>query len=146
MLVLIALGLFAWAWFSHQRGQKSLAWPLTTGMITATGVRESTSEDSDGSRSTTCFPEVTYDYQVGGRNLSGSRIGVGSTSSTNQPAAALIANRYAVGSKVEVFYDPSEPAYAVLVRGTNSKLVATIAASGAIALVMAVVTNFVLRR
>lgn len=138
VLALISAGLFGWAWSSYQRGQKSLAWPSVSGVIKASGVRASTSEDSSGTPSTSYFPEVEYDYEVGYQGLSGFRIGVGNTSAPSQSAATAIAGRYAVGSKVEVFYDPADPAYAVLVRGTNLTLVLCLAGSGAFALLMAV--------
>jgi hypothetical protein len=88
---------------------------------------------------------VSYDYQLAGKTMTGSRIGVGGTTTTSQGAAARIAGQYVTGTKVDIFYDPADPAYAVLVRGPNLRIVTVLAAGGTIAFAMAVFAAIFLR-
>jgi hypothetical protein len=100
-------------WFNHRRAQASRAWPMVLGRVTHSGVRQST--DSDGG--TTYSPDVRYMYDVGGRAFENGRLLFGGTvdSSSYRPAEKTAA-RYAAGSVVQVYYNPTNPQDAVLER------------------------------
>ena len=139
VFVLAGTGSLIYAWIAYQRGQQSLAWPSVAGSVTASSVTASTSSssNSDSTPTTTYYPAVTYDYSVSGQVLSSTRIGVGGATSRSEQAAAAIAAQYPIGKKVDVWYDPANPAYAVLVRGPDMRLVATFGFGGAVAYAMA---------
>ena len=131
-------GEFAWAWTAYRDGRLSLGWPSVSGQVTSSSVTlETTQADSDSRLESTYYPSVSYDYRVDGQALKGSRVGVGGAVGTaRKEDAEAVAKRYAVGSKVDVYYDPANPEYAVLVRGANIIMVWVIAGCGAVALVL----------
>ena len=137
LIVAGGLGLFAWAWTAYRDGRLSLGWPSVSGQVTSSSVTlETTQADSDSRLESTYYPSVSYDYRVDGQALKGSRIGIGGAVGTaRKEDAEAVAKRYAVGSKVDVYYDPANPEYAVLVRGANIIMVWVIAGCGAIALI-----------
>ena len=140
VLLLAGVGMLEAARRVRRRGRRSLAWPAAPGTVTASGVAESTSQNSDGSFDTSYVPEVRYEYRVDGRVLVGNRIRVGGTMSESKSRAAEeIAAQYAVGSKVEVFYDPASPDYSVLVRGTDSRMATLFSVFGIVSIVAAVI-------
>ena len=138
LIVAGGLGLFAWAWTAYRDGRLSLGWPSVSGQVTSSSVTlETTQADSDSRLESTYYPSVSYDYRVDGQALKGSRVGVGGAVGTaRKEDAEAVAKRYAVGSKVDVYYDPANPEYAVLVRGANMIMVWVIAGCGAVALVL----------
>lgn len=140
LIVIAGLGLFAWAWTAYRDGRRSLGWPSVSGQVTSSSVTlETTQADSDSRLESTYYPSVSYDYRVDGQSLKGSRIGVGGAEGTaRKEDAEAVAGRYAVGSKVDVYYDPANPEYAVLVRGANITMVWIIAAGGAVGLAVGI--------
>lgn len=138
LIVAGGLGLFAWAWTAYRDGRLSLGWPSVSGQVTSSSVTlETTQADSDSRLESTYYPSVSYDYRVDGQALKGSRVGIGGAVGTaRKEDAEAVAKRYAVGSKVDVYYDPANPEYAVLVRGANIIMVWVIAGCGAVALVL----------
>ena len=138
---LIGLGMFAWAYFAYLSGKKSLQWPEVEGTVTSSSV---TTSQSDNDSDPTYYPSVSYGYQVGGQAMESSRFGVGGAMSSSQSGAAAIAAEYPVGKKVRVYYDPANPSYGVLRRGSNMSLVGTIAAGGAIVIAGGIVAMIVM--
>ena len=137
LIVAASLGIFAWAWTAYRDGRRSLEWPAVSGRVTSSSVTlETTEADADSRLESTYYPSVSYEYRVGGQSFNGTRIGIGGAVGTARKAdAEAVAKRYAVGSKVDVYYDPANPEYAVLVRGANIIMVWVIAGCGAIALI-----------
>ncbi len=138
LIVAGGLGLFAWAWTAYRDGRLSLGWPSVSGQVTSSSVTlETTQADSDSRLESTYYPSVSYDYRVDGQALKGSRVGVGGAKGFSRKEDAEAAARpYPVGSKVDVYYNPANPEYAVLVRGANITMVWIIAGCGAVALVL----------
>lgn len=96
-------------------------WPSVTGHIlsaTASGGTVTTSHaKEDGETDMTevrNFARIAYRYQVEGRNYTGKRISIGEDLGNDDVAGKL--KRYPKGQIVEVFYDPADPATAVLER------------------------------
>jgi hypothetical protein len=133
-----SLGLFTWAWTAYRDGRRSLGWPSVPGRVTSSMVRRETTE-TESRLEWTYYPAVSYDYRVNGQAFNGTRIGVGGVVGTSRSEdAEAVANRYAVGSNVDVYYDPAEPEYAVLVRGANVFGVWVTAAGGAGSLIFGI--------
>jgi hypothetical protein len=88
-------------------------WPSTSGTVESAAVAvqpESNERKLFGAR-------VRYRYEVGGRTLTGERISFESGPSPNRGLADAIVQRYAPGTPVRVFYDPTQPERSVLEPG-----------------------------
>ena len=62
---------------------------------------------------------LVYEYEVGGRKYSGSRITLYDAPSSNRTQAESLLARYPVGSDHPVYYDPDKPEFAVLQPGAT---------------------------
>ncbi|WP_246675144.1 DUF3592 domain-containing protein [Mesorhizobium sp. B2-3-4] len=100
--------------------QKALArqaakWPVTSGRIDASGL-ETVRIDSAYQRRRSVFrSRIVYSYEVAGRHYTSARVTFGANVMASLPG--LVSGqigRYAEGSKVDVHYDPANPASAVL--------------------------------
>ncbi len=98
--------------------QASSSWPTTMGTVTVSEIQIST--DGDG---TTYRPIVNFSYQVNGQILTGDTIffGGGGISSSNLKYANKIVNKYPVKTRVNLFYNPSQPHIAVIEAGVTKK-------------------------
>jgi hypothetical protein len=83
-------------------------WPSIPGTVVSSQVVSR----SDGEGGTTDYPAVTYSYSVVGSNYKGSKIAPGME--VGGMGAAKTVARYPVDSKVTVYYNPENPADAVL--------------------------------
>ena len=104
-----------------ERGQNrklveaSMHWQTTTGKIIASEVTHGPQTERGGTRAAPKFyPEIKYEYVVNGAMFSSERRGIGGEIGMAENAARTIAERYAVGSDVTVYYDPARPAEALL--------------------------------
>jgi hypothetical protein len=83
--------------------------------------------DSDGDWSDSYSPRVSYDYTALGQRYTGNKISFGFTKAHNtHRSAEAELTRYPVGSQVTVFYNPANPAEAVLERKAGNSVLATI--------------------
>ncbi len=94
-------------YFMRRKVSQVSGWPSTQGVITASTVEARASEDGY-----TDYPVVRYSYQVGGQAHKGSRIAPGME--VGGSGARSVAARYAMGASVTVYYNPQNPADAVL--------------------------------
>ncbi|MFD2057545.1 DUF3592 domain-containing protein [Mesorhizobium calcicola] len=103
--------------------QKSLAeqaakWPIAAGRIDASGLKAIRIRERSGSYRpwrTVFESRVVYSYGVAGQRYSADRIAFGASVTATLPGlVGGQARRYALGSKVDVHYDPANPASAVL--------------------------------
>jgi hypothetical protein len=92
-------------------GLVSLGWSETQGVALSADIK--THSDSD---STSYEPQVEYSYQVKGVDYRSSRRVIGDYSSGFGHAKKII-DRYPAGSSVKVYYNPRDPASAVLETG-----------------------------
>ena len=113
VLAAIAALFIGIGWYSRQKVRASQAWPSAPGRVLASGV-----EVSSGNEGGNVYrAQITYSYQVGGREFRNNRRVFGdSVSSGNRGAAERTAARFAAGSSVPVFYNPANPQDAVLER------------------------------
>lgn len=95
------------AWATEQ-------WPTTEGRVLESEVAGTTDAEGDGMFSA----RLRYEYQVAGTTHVGQDIGVVSGVATNRQGPARRAvRRYPRGSRCRVYYDPQNPARALLEPG-----------------------------
>jgi len=114
-----------YTYFRQRReASESAAWPATQGKIVLSTVKASNFYDRDSSgtwQKTFYFPNVQYEYSVMGKTYTGKRIAFGASRGFRSRAPAeKILERYPVGATVTVYYNPNDPADAVLERQLRS--------------------------
>ncbi|MBI3241398.1 MAG: DUF3592 domain-containing protein [Chloroflexi bacterium] len=109
------IGFFAYIIWSRQRQvSASKSWPTTTGTVLSSSVELRRSRSGRSGYSLSHYPVVVYDYEVRGQRYQGNRIGFSEIGTGwAGPAQQKIAG-YPVGGAVRVFYNPQNPAEAVL--------------------------------
>jgi hypothetical protein len=115
-LGIIILGVFGIS--NWQRDWRSLHWPATSGVIRSATLERSRL-NGPGARQNYFRADILYDYQVAGVQYSGTRVSFGGLwriyfNRSNEWQATRILNRYPEGKKVAVFYNPNDPAVAIL--------------------------------
>ena len=95
----------------RRRVEASANWKMTFGKIVESGTRTVKKRRKGG----TYVPNVIYEYEVGGQDYRNNRVHFG----FNPPTSVLswveeVAAPYPVGKRVNVYYDPQNPANAVL--------------------------------
>ena len=123
--ILVFGAVSAWLIYTYfqqrRKAGESIAWPATQGKIVVSTVKESvTRHDTDNGmwvERTTYYPEVRYEYSVLGKTYTGRRIAFGASKGFSTSAGAEKAlERYPVRATVTVYYNPDNPADAVLER------------------------------
>ncbi|MBA4379859.1 MAG: hypothetical protein C0393_04105 [Anaerolinea sp.] len=111
----------------RKKAEASQGWPATQGQIIEARIAESTSTDSDGDTSTSYSPAVEYTYSVAGQEYKGNKITFGFTQGYGNYAKAQAAlARYTLGAQVTVYYDPANPADAVLERKAGGSTISLV--------------------
>jgi hypothetical protein len=96
------------------QAQGSQNWPSTAATIIRSEVGQSVNNSSDGPR-TSYHPVVEYTYHVGGQELTGKRIAFGPVKAGSRTTGAeAVLAKYRLGSVVTVYFNPQNPAEAVL--------------------------------
>ncbi len=88
-------------------------WPTTAGLVTTSEVRSTTNSSGRLGVDVVYFPHVNYNYTIGGQNYVGAHVYHGKGPDSQQ-AAQTVVDRYRVGSRVSVYYNPQKPDIAVL--------------------------------
>ena len=112
---LLAVGLGFW--LRHMNAQ-SAAWPAVSGHVVASRV----GTDHDGDEAA----HIKYRYQVGGQEHESDQVSYKVGSAKSRTLAADLVARYPVGKSVDVYYDPADPARAVLERGPSKAWLALV--------------------
>jgi hypothetical protein len=120
VFVAIGAGVLYYARSVSQKMQQSLSWPSTRGEIAHSAVLRET-QNSSSSNAPTYKADVAYRYQVQGRDYSSEQVSLADYSSTTGRAQSIV-NRYPHGAPVTVYYNPTNPAEAVLERDASSGL------------------------
>jgi hypothetical protein len=131
MINLVTVGLFgagiALLVYSQRilaRAQQSQYWPSTSGTVTRSEVARVRRFGQSGYEA-----RIEYTYSVGPEYRS-KVFGIGGSVGTTRKRARERCERYPVGSEVEVFYDPSNPAVACLERTAEGAKSMTLVACG----------------
>lgn len=122
LIVGVSLIIGAWLTYTNfsvpmaEEAKASESWPTAPGVITRSDVNQST---DDGK--TMYAAEISYDFTVENKSYIGNRISLTSgnsrTSSLREVKKDL--QKYPVGAKVTVYYDPELPNNAVLQTGAD---------------------------
>lgn len=75
---------------------------------------------SRGSKSTTYGVKIVYHYTVNGQRYSGDKLRFGQSSSSHKWAQGMV-QRFAAGTHPPVYYNPADPAEAVLIPGIQGE-------------------------
>jgi hypothetical protein len=102
-----------WGIASSRSALLSVRWPSVPGNVTVSTI--SSSHSSKGG--TTYGADIHYTYAVSAQNYVGTKVTFGDISTSNSADASKILARYPVGKAVNVFYNPNDPAEAVLETG-----------------------------
>ena len=114
----VGIGIVVYGLWNLQRAGRSADWPAVRGVITSSTIRRLPSGGKGRSRSSNYKARIEYEYTVDGVALSGDRVSFEDASRNSGGQARAIAGRYPVGTEVAVYYDPDDPATAVLQPGT----------------------------
>jgi hypothetical protein len=122
----IAAGLYL-----SRAGRETRGFTRTRGRIVVSRVDEVPGPAEEGG--TRYRAVVRYAYEARGRGYESERVSVGShagTTSSDPGEARGWVRRYPAGAEVDVWFDPSDPSRAVLVRGVSTAQVALAIAVG----------------
>ena len=107
-----------------KKAEASGAWPSTTGTVVESTIKEHSSYDTDDHTQRTTFsPYVKYTYTVMGTAYESHKMSFGAARSGSYKFAQELITAYPAGSSVPVYYDPNNPADAVLMRKSGSSKV-----------------------
>lgn len=100
-----------------KQAKRSVDWPSVSGTVTTSEKEKRTTTEGTGSskRTVTYYSAIIdYTYQVDGKTHTSNRIAFGGQ---NRHQTTELLNRYPLNKSVDVFYDPDQPAEAVLEKG-----------------------------
>ncbi|MFZ6021563.1 MAG: DUF3592 domain-containing protein [Chloroflexota bacterium] len=125
-LFIIFAGIGVWLILRYQKNkqkaQQSVNWPTTSGRVIESRISEHESEDEDGHTTSTYAPLVRFEYQVAGVTYTSDRMGVGSKIAiSNRKKVEQQIAAYPEGKLIRVYYNPQNPAEAVLETRLTSK-------------------------
>ena len=108
------------------RASASRNWPSVEGRIDSSHVGRVASSRGGRSSTSNYKPEIKYSYSVKGNSYAGSHIGFGVPILGWQFGAEQVVARYPTGAARTVYYDPQNPAQAVLERKMQNNAAALI--------------------
>lgn len=119
-LILFGVPLLAGLYFIYQgiiqgtKAKKAMeTWQKVPGVILSAKISSHRIHNSKRPPHTTYRPDVSYQYEVQGQTYTADSLGFG-TSTYGLSKAEKMLSPYAAGGKVTVYYDPQDPAQAVL--------------------------------
>jgi hypothetical protein len=114
LLVLGSLVMAAFGIHALILGLQTQTWPSAEGVI----LQSSAEHGSSARTSSEYYLNVQYRYSVGDQSYTGDNVTPGVSATLSEAEANdLISGRYAAGRPVPVYYDPQNPANAVLQPG-----------------------------
>lgn len=99
-----------WGWMIIIKARKTLKWPSVEGVI---------EESSPASNADDLLPEIRFGYRVGEQLYTCALEFPGSVTPSQQLTTRYL-DKYPVGMKVQVYYDPEHPDRALLEPGIGS--------------------------
>lgn len=109
LFILGGIATTAWGWVILGKARQRRRWPQTEGVI------ESAKRTSDGDD---LLPEIVFSYRAGNVFYQCRHEFPGGTAPTPELAASYL-NKYPVGAKVRVFYNPTTPQIATIEPGAT---------------------------
>ncbi len=124
LLIFIGAGIYALNVYAREKKKATTAqtWPSVNGRVVEAYVAEDVQVDSEGDQNRVFAPRVVYEYEVNGQTYQNNRLrlGIESFIGSRRKVEQELA-RFPVGSAVKVYYNPDNPAEAVLQPGVSSK-------------------------
>ncbi len=133
-VVLIAVAAFSYLGklADVSMADESSDWPSVAGIVAASFVKDSGPTPQGRGRAggfagpgREFWPQISYRYNVENRDYESDRIAFGNIRTSAYEPAKDIADRYPADQAAEIFYDPSDPAQAVLIQGGDPSVDAT---------------------
>jgi hypothetical protein len=116
-VLLPLIGFFVYIIWNRQRQVSvSKSWPTAAGTVLSASVELRRSRSGQSGYSLSHYPVVVYDYEVRGQRYQGNRIGFSEIGTGWAGPAQQQITRYPAGGAVQVYYNPQNPADAVLER------------------------------
>ncbi len=112
--------LIAYVLLSAYQLRAARRWPATVGTIVAVNIRqiERPIDDDPQRLRVVYYPDIQYEYTVAGKAYQSNRLSLGLPAGyATASRARQAAQRFTVGQKVTVYYNPQAPAEATLARG-----------------------------
>jgi hypothetical protein len=113
ILILIGVGAFYFLGGTLRQAYTSTSWPTVQGQIVRSEVAQH--RDSDGDQMYN--PVIDYSYTVNNQSYGGSQVTIMDGSTSVRSLVQDTVKRYPSGTAVTVYYDPDDPANAVLEPG-----------------------------
>ncbi len=98
-----------------RQASASQSWPAVSGVITVSALGKHMGNERHDSP--TYSADIRYDYMVDDASYVNGAVQFGQVNSSDPSGARAVLKRYAVGQAVEVYYNPANPAQAVLEPG-----------------------------
>jgi hypothetical protein len=133
---LMGLGVLLFSFAYWRQIAQAARWPAVPGVVTFCGIEEvydTVGSGGSASHTKSYRANLDYTYTVNGNTYTGHQIKLGVTTSGSKASAQAIADRYPVGKKIEVHYDPANPGNAAIERSTASPLLPLVLALALIA-------------
>lgn len=140
VLAIIVFGVLLRALQSWRKTIVSKSWPTAMGTVLSATVAAGRTSGRNG---TSYYPLVVYEYAVNGQRYTGNRLRFGSQIGVElQSWAASALGKYPAGGSVPVYYNPDNPAEAVLIRNASGNWGNIIVLLIMIAAIVIVLTRF----
>ena len=114
----VGVGFSIYGYNVLQNAKASAEWPAAKGIITVSEVTKHESTTGTGTnkrRTVTYHAKIHYKYSANGKSYTSNNVTFGQSTE----GAGEIVNRYPIGKKVKVFYNPQDPKVAVLEPGVS---------------------------
>ena len=117
MLLFLAcgIGLTVKGGYDAYQAIRSYFWASTEGQVLSSTVTRVKRLNDPASY----YASISYEYEVGGTKFTGDRVFLGEYGTGSAGPMQEIVDRYPVGKRVTVYYDPQDPNKAVLERGAR---------------------------
>jgi hypothetical protein len=124
VFVFLAVNAAYGIWLQKKKARGGKSWPVAPGEIIASQVEQPRTHRSD--EEADCTFTVRYRYRAGGKDYESHRVRFGGQAHTTRLQAEELTDKYPVGARVRVHYNPRKPSEAVLEPDDTSTLAALI--------------------
>jgi Protein of unknown function (DUF3592) len=138
-LSLFCAAAFLWQLFQLFSGFKSQSWPATLAVIKRVSMEERDQGDGDIAYDV----NVEYTYRVDGKDYVSGRLTYAVSTQLSHEEASVLTNRLSLGSETKAYYNPTQPAIAVLRKGVDRSSLDKTAIFGALTMVCTIITIYI---
>ena len=131
IFLVIGIATLFWGNSMYQKSKEAEHWPISNGEVKVSEVESYIERDSRSHQSTKMYTakskshhstkmykaKVVFEYFVNGVMYQSNKISFGEFSSSSPKHAQKVVDKYYVGTGVDVYYDPDNPAEGILEPG-----------------------------